>query len=59
MKLGRTREEAESFWDEWMPAEESFLADDRPWSRASLVICGTPPVAQRGRTLPAHGPRTT
>jgi hypothetical protein len=32
--LGRTPKEAESFWDEWMRAEEPFLVDDRPWSRA-------------------------
>jgi uridine kinase len=35
--------EATSFWDEWMAAEEPFLADHRPWERAHLVINGTPP----------------
>jgi hypothetical protein len=36
-------EAAISFWDEWMAAEEPFLADHRPWERANLVINGTPP----------------
>jgi hypothetical protein len=40
VELGRTREEAERFWDEWMTAEEPFLADDRPWDRADLVVRG-------------------
>lgn len=40
VELGRTREEAERFWDEWMTAEEPFLAGDRPWDRAALVVTG-------------------
>lgn len=32
-----------AFWDEWMAAEEPFLADHRPWERANLVLNGTPP----------------
>ncbi|WP_020143534.1 uridine kinase [Terracoccus sp. 273MFTsu3.1] len=40
VELGRTRAEAERFWDEWMTAEEPFLADDRPWQRADLVVSG-------------------
>jgi hypothetical protein len=40
--LGRGREEAVSFWDEWMAEEVPFLAADRPWERADLVVCGTP-----------------
>lgn len=39
---GRTPEEAESFWDEWAQTEDPFLAADRPWERADLVVCGTP-----------------
>jgi hypothetical protein len=31
-----------AFWDEWDAAEVPFLADDRPWERAHLVVCGTP-----------------
>lgn len=39
----RTPAEAESFWDEWMTAEEPFLAADKPWERAHLIVLGTPP----------------
>ena len=50
----RTPEEAEAFWDDWMTEEEPFLAADRPWERAHLVVLGTPPgegtwVGQAGR----------
>lgn len=38
--LGRTRAEAEEFWDEWMRAEEPFLAREQPWERAGLVLDG-------------------
>jgi hypothetical protein len=41
-ELGRSAAEAEAFWDEWMRAEEPFLAADRPWTRASLIVNGTP-----------------
>ncbi len=40
--LGRNRAEAVAFWDEWMVVEEPFLAADRPWERADVVICSTP-----------------
>ena len=40
--LGRNRAEAVAFWDEWMVQELPFLAADRPWERADLVVCGTP-----------------
>ena len=33
---------AADFWHEWMAAETPFLAEDRPWERADLVVCGTP-----------------
>lgn len=56
VELGRSPEEAEAFWDEWMRAEEPFLAADQPWSRASLVINGTPPEATRAHILLAPGP---
>lgn len=56
VELGRSPEEAEAFWDEWMLAEEPFLAADRPWSRASLIVNGTPPGAPRTSTLVAPGP---
>lgn len=33
---------AEEFWDRWDAQEVRFLAEDRPWDRADLVLCGTP-----------------
>lgn len=39
----RTPVEAEAFWDDWMTEEDPFLAADRPWTRADLVVLGTPP----------------
>jgi hypothetical protein len=41
---------AESTFQAWMGEEDSFLADERPWERADLVVAGTP-------ELP-HDPRT-
>lgn len=34
--------EAKRFWDEWEADERPFLAADRPWERADVVVCGTP-----------------
>jgi len=31
------------FWHQWMAAETPFLATDRPWNRASLIVAGTRP----------------
>jgi hypothetical protein len=61
VELGRTRAEAEAFWDDWMRSEEPFLAEEQPWTRAHLVVTGTPPVdgADDGRTWVADGPATT
>jgi hypothetical protein len=56
VELGRSPEEAEAFWEEWMRAEEPFLAADQPWSRAVLVVDGTPPPDTAGATLVASGP---
>jgi hypothetical protein len=42
------REAAIAFWDEWMAEELPFVARERPWERAAVVVAGTPP-------LP-HGP---
>lgn len=33
---------AAEFWDEWDAEELPFLAADRPWERAIMVVCGTP-----------------
>ncbi|WP_347345946.1 hypothetical protein [Microbacterium sp.] len=38
-------EESTRFWHEWMAAELAFLAADRPWQRADLVVAGTRPGA--------------
>jgi len=35
-------DEARSFWSEWTAQERPFLASDRPWDRADLILCGTP-----------------
>ena len=40
--LGRDRAEAVAFWDEWMAHEGPFLAADRPWERADVVLYSTP-----------------
>ncbi len=56
VELGRTPKEAEEFWDVWMRNEEPFLADDRPWTRASLIVSGTPSEPNAARTLVAPGP---
>ena len=56
VELGRTAKEAEAFWDEWMRAEEPFLAADRPWSRAPLVVNGTPPGGLQADSVLASGP---
>lgn len=34
--------EAAEFWEEWMSEEFPFLADQRPWERADVVVNGTP-----------------
>lgn len=36
---------AAAFWQEWMEAETPFLADDRPWERATVIVAGTPDLA--------------
>lgn len=33
---------ATAFWDEWMTGELVFLADQRPWEHANVVVSGTP-----------------
>jgi hypothetical protein len=31
-------------WQAWMAEEMPFVADQRPWERANIVICGTPEI---------------
>ena len=38
------RPEPQAFWDEWEAAERPFLAAERPWERADLVVDGAPEV---------------
>lgn len=33
---------ATAFWEAWMAEEFSFLAEQRPWERADVVVSGTP-----------------
>jgi hypothetical protein len=33
-----------AFWEEWDARERPFLAAERPWERADLVVRGTPTV---------------
>jgi hypothetical protein len=36
---------ARSFWDVWMAEELPFMARERPWTRADIIVAGTPGVA--------------
>ncbi len=38
------REASNAFWRDWMAHEVAFLAEDRPWTRASVVVNGTPTI---------------
>ncbi len=35
-------QDAADFWDRWNAEEVPFLAQDRPWERALMIVCGTP-----------------
>jgi hypothetical protein len=35
-------EAAISFWHLWMAEELPFMADQRPWTRANVIVAGTP-----------------
>jgi energy-coupling factor transporter ATP-binding protein EcfA2 len=41
------------FWWEWDREEQPFLAHDRPWERAEIIVCGTPEL-----TTVEHDPAT-
>ena len=56
VKQGRTQREAEEFWVEWMSVENPFLASDRPWTRARLIVNGAPSIDSAGTTQIAFGP---
>lgn len=40
-------EQAASFWQEWIEQENPFQATELPWTRADLIVNGTPRVALR------------
>lgn len=54
------KEQAEAFWREWERHEIPFLADQRPWEVADIIVNGTPsiPVAEDQFAV-ARGPRRT
>jgi hypothetical protein len=47
-----------AFWEEWERCESPFLAAQRPWERAGLVVAGAPEVAHDPATqlVVADGP---
>jgi hypothetical protein len=46
-RQGGSRYETD-FWWEWDREEQPFLAQDRPWERADVILCGTPQLAGVG-----------
>jgi hypothetical protein len=42
--LERDGPEGRAFWFEWQAAEDAFLAEDRPWERAMLIVDGAPTI---------------
>jgi hypothetical protein len=40
--LARDGADHASFWAEWQAAEDPFQAEQRPWERAGLIVCGAP-----------------
>ena len=50
------QEAATAFWWEWQAAERPFLAADRPWDRADLILCGTPELVP-SEQIDMPGPR--
>jgi hypothetical protein len=46
---------------DWMDEERPFVADEQPWNRADIVVCGTPEIAYdpEREAVVAPPPRTT
>jgi hypothetical protein len=40
--LARDGADEATFWAEWQAAEDPFQAEQRPWERAGLIVCGAP-----------------
>jgi uridine kinase len=38
--LARDGADEAAFWAEWQAAEDPFQAEQRPWERAGLIVCG-------------------
>lgn len=49
-------EQAAAFWHHWMAAELPFLAAQRPWEDADLVVNGTPTAPLADDHVEAAGP---
>ena len=48
------------FWHEWMAHELPYFVQERPWSRADLIVAGTPVLSLGENELAcAPGPRRT
>jgi len=44
IERGGGDEAAVSFWHLWMAEELPFMAQQRPWTRANVIVAGTPSV---------------
>lgn len=44
-----------AFWHEWSEAEREYLARDRPWERAGIIVAGTPPLSSPPAPTPPPG----
>ena len=46
-----------AFWHRWMAQELTFLAEDRPWTRADLIVAGAAPIPlEKDQLAVAVGP---
>jgi hypothetical protein len=43
---------AVDFWEQWNAEEIPFPAQDRPWERVRMIVCGTPELTGVARTDP-------
>lgn len=49
-------EAAAAFWREWAEQEIPFFLADRPWQRADITVCGTPPAHLPRDHVLVHAP---
>lgn len=57
--LNGSSKEATAFWHEWMAEELAFLRRDQPWTRADVVLNGTPERASAADQVAYCIPGTT